>query len=228
MNAEKSTESTDIPHSRKILSKLLDGVIEDSVFDGWNEETLRNTAKRLDISKGDIQLAAPDGVSSLLLEWGDRADKHTEQILKSADLSDLKIRQRIALGVRTRIEYLFAHKEAARRASYALAAPWRAGLGPKIIWNAADTIWSALGDQSTDASWYSKRLVLSGVITSTISHWLASDADEDESTWDYLNDRIQNVMQFEKAKAQVKTFTDKLPDPLDLLKFIPKSGPLGR
>ncbi|MFC7292520.1 COQ9 family protein [Hirschia litorea] len=228
MNAQKSTESTDIPPSRKILAQLLDGILEDSVFEGWNDETLRNTAKRLNISKGQVLLAAPEGISSLLEAWADNADDHARDILKNTDLTQLKIRQRIALGVRARISYLSDNKEAARRASHALAAPWRAGLGPKIIWNAADTIWSALGDKSTDANWYSKRLVLSGVLTSTISHWLASDDENDDSTWEYLDDRIENVMQFEKAKAQVKNFTDKLPDPLDLLKFVPKSGPLGK
>ncbi len=227
MNAKKSRESAQIPHSRKILKQLLDGVIEDSVFDGWNDSTLKETAKRLDISEGDRILAAPDGISTLLEYWAEKADNHTTQVLVTEDLSDLKIRERIALGVRTRIAYFSDNKEAARRAAHAVAAPWRATLGPKLIWNAADTIWSALGDKSTDANWYSKRAVLSGVLGSTFSTWLASEEDEDEASWAYLDDRIENVMQFEKAKAQVKGFTDKMPDPLDLLKCVPKSGPMG-
>ncbi|WP_018997530.1 COQ9 family protein [Hirschia maritima] len=224
MNAEKSNESTQIPPSKRNLKKLLDTVIEDGAFDGWNDETLKTAAKNLNLSEGDLILAAPDGISTLLEEWANLADEHVAKTLQNTDLSNLKIRERITLGVRARIEFLSKQKESARRASHAIAAPWRVTLGPKLIWNAADTIWTALGDKSTDANWYSKRTVLSGVIGTTLSHWLASDEDI-ESTWDFLDKRIENVMQFEKTKAQVKQITDKLPDPLDILNYIPKAGP---
>ena len=224
MNAEKSNESTQIPPSRRNLKKLLDAVIEDGAFDGWNDETLKTAAKNLNLCEGDLILAAPDGISTLLEEWANLADEHVARTLQNTDLSNLKIRERITLGVRARIEFLSKHKESARRASHAIAAPWRVTLGPKLIWNASDTIWTALGDKSTDANWYSKRTVLSGVIGTTLTHWLTSDEDI-ENTWEFLNDRIENVMLFEKAKAQVKQVTDKLPDPLDILNLIPKSGP---
>lgn len=227
MNAEKSNESAKIPPSKKNLEKLLDAVIEDATFDGWSDETLETSAQRLGISKGEIILAAPEGVTSLLKLWAEQADAYTATTLQSQDLSNLKIRERIALGVRTRIEFFSNHKESARRASHAIAAPWRASLGPKLIWDAADTIWSALGDKSTDQNWYSKRMVLSGVIGTTLSTWLASD-DEEDATWQYLDDRIENVMQFEKTKAQFKKFSDKLPNPIEILNCIPKSGPLSR
>jgi len=32
-------------------------------------------------------------------------------------------------------------------------------------------------------------------------------------------------MQFEKTKAQVKQVTDKLPDPLNILNYLPQTGP---
>ncbi len=228
MNAKKSNESDQIPPSKRNLEALLNAVIEDAAFDGWNDETLKSAAKKLQLSQGEIILAAPEGITTLLKAWADRADLHTANILKSTDLSKLKIRERIALGVRTRIEFLKDNKESARRASHAIAAPWRASLGPKLVWNAADTIWAALNDKSTDANWYSKRMVLSGVIATTLSNWLALEEDENNNAWDYLDDRIENVMQFEKAKAKVKQVTDKFPNPLELLNHLPKTGPLGK
>ncbi len=181
---------------------------------------MNKTAKALEMTAGERRLAAPDGVDSLLLAWADRSDDATRDAIAAADLTSLKIREKIALGVRARIAALSPHKDAARRAAHTLAAPWRVGLGARILWNAADTIWSAIGDTSTDGNWYSKRMVLSGVIASVMNTWLAED--DETLAWATLDARIDNVMQFEKAKAQARQFTDTLPDPLDLLKLVPR------
>jgi ubiquinone biosynthesis protein COQ9 len=130
------------------------------------------------------------------------------------------------LGVRTRISFYNGQREEARTAAQTTAAPWRADLGPRLLWEAADTIWTALGDKSTDGNWYSKRMVLSAVIGSTLSTWLAQEDDEDDQiVWDYLDDRIENVMQFEKFKAQANECLAKAPNPLDILKFMPNTLP---
>ena len=64
-------------------------------------------------------------------------------------------------------------------------------------------------------------MTLSVVITSVLNVWLAED--DEELAWEKLDERIENVMQFEKFKFQARKFGDKLPDPLDLLKVLPKS-----
>lgn len=214
-----------IPPSARMRENLLDAFLKAAETDGWTHATLKAVADELEMSEGDMMLAAPDGLSSMLDAWADRADKHVWDTLRAGDLSNMKIRERIAFGVRTRLEYLEPQKDLAREAGYSALAPWRAGKAPEILWNAADTIWSALNDQSTDGNWYSKRLILSGVIASTLSVFLLED--DAEAAWSHLDDRIENVMQFEKLKASVKSVTDKLPDPLEVLKAFPVRGPLG-
>ncbi|MBK8839816.1 MAG: COQ9 family protein [Hyphomonadaceae bacterium] len=86
--------------------------------------------------------------------------------------------------------------------------------GPKGLWAAADAIWIALGDKSTDFNWYTKRTILSGVLGSTLAAWIGTD---DEAQIDaFLDRRIENVMQFEKFKGQVKDAFAKAPNPMDL------------
>ena len=214
MSDEKSSPS------QKMREKLLEAVLEDADYDGWNQASLDAAANRIGMSEGEVMMAAPKGITSLLEAWAGQADAHVAKTMATTDMSQMKIREKVAFGVRTRIEFLETHKEAARRAAHAVAAPWRADLGPKLLWSAADTIWAALGDKSTDFNWYTKRTMLSGVIASTLSTWLAED--DLDTVWAYLDDRIENVMQIEKAKAKMRAFTDKLPDPLDILKFVPK------
>jgi len=61
-------------------------------------------------------------------------------------------------------------------------------------------------------NFYTKRTILSGVFASTLSTWLnESDAAKPDSQA-FLDRRIQNVMDFEKTKAQMTKLTTDLPD----------------
>jgi len=79
-----------------------------------------------------------------------------------------------------------------------------AGDGAKLIWGTADAIWNALGDTSRDVNWYTKRMTLSGVYSSVVLYWLGDDSLDQQATDAFIDRRIDNVMQFEKFKAQVK------------------------
>ena len=208
------------PPSAIIRAQLLEKTRDFAVEAGWNASALNRAATALNLSAGELRLAAPDGIDTLLLAWADESDDQTRAIMHQADLATMKIREKVTFGVRTRIEALGPHRKSAGRAAHALAAPWRAPLGAKILWNAADTIWAALGDTSTDSNWYTKRMTLSGVLASTLNVWLSEE--DEQLAWKRLDDRIENVMQFEKLKVDARKFTDKLPDPLDLLKLVPR------
>jgi ubiquinone biosynthesis protein COQ9 len=123
----------------------------------------------------------------------------------------MKVREKVAAGVKAWLAELERHKAAAKRAA---ASPANLLTGPKGVWAAADAIWSGLGDKSTDFNWYTKRMILSGVIGSTLAVWLGTD--DQKQIDDFLDRRIENVMQFEKFKGQVRDAASKMPDPMDL------------
>ena len=80
--------------------------------------------------------------------------------------------------------------------------PPYAPTGARLIWRTADRIWRGLGDQSTDYNYYTKRATLSGVWSSTFARWLGDESEGFQRTHDFLDDRIENVMEIEKAKAK--------------------------
>jgi ubiquinone biosynthesis protein COQ9 len=90
----------------------------------------------------------------------------------------------------------------------ALANPLRAPETSRILWRTADRIWRALGDQSTDENFYSKRAILTGVLASTYARWFSDNTPDHEDTWSFLDARIENVMQFEKFKARLKPMSE--------------------
>jgi ubiquinone biosynthesis protein COQ9 len=92
-----------------------------------------------------------------------------------------------------------ADKEIVRRGSSLFALPHMAPEGAKLIWGTADAIWNALGDTSKDVNWYTKRATLSAVYGSVVLYWLGDDGTGVD---DFIDRRIENIMQFEKAKAK--------------------------
>ena len=77
--------------------------------------------------------------------------------------------------------------------------------------------WRAIGDNSTDFNFYTKRALLSGVYTSTMLYWFSDNSEDFEDTWKFLANRIADVMQIEKVKAAVIKVAGSLPNPLTIL-----------
>jgi ubiquinone biosynthesis protein COQ9 len=196
---------------------LLDEVIANTAFDGFTQRAIDDAAKALKIAPSLAALAWPGGPKEVLRAWSGKLDDETEAELAAGDLSELKIRQRIAKGARLRIEKMAAQKIAARRAAAFLSLPTNAPMGAELSFRTADAIWRGIGDTSADFNYYTKRLLLSGVYTATLLYWFADESDGAADTWAFLDRRIENVMSIEKAKSGLRDFAARLPDPFKFL-----------
>ena len=87
----------------------------------------------------------------------------------------------------------------------------------QLMMRSVDAMWRAAGDRSSDFSYYTKRATLAGVYGATFAYWLSDSSEGHAATWTFLDNRIDNVMQFEKFKGAAKDAIAKLPDPLKFL-----------
>lgn len=209
---EKTGNAAETAPSDRARDTLLDAMLAIAAARGWTPAALDAAGVSVGLSKGEILLACPNGVADLLEAFARRAAAAAENALGSAELKSMKIRERVTFGVKAWLDALEAHKAAVKRAA---ASPANLLTGPKGLWLAADAIWAGLGDKSTDYNWYTKRIILSGVLGSTLLAWLGEDNQAEVDA--FLARRIENVMAFEKAKGRVRDFVSTLPDPLDLL-----------
>ncbi|WP_170327255.1 COQ9 family protein [Ruegeria arenilitoris] len=182
--------------------QLLDAMLIHVPFDGWSEASFRAAITDCDMDEGLARAICPRGAVDLALAFHARGDAAMVERLKSTDLSEMKFRDRVAAGVRFRLEAV-PDKELVRRGMTLFSLPTHAADGAKALWQTCDLIWDTLGDTSDDVNWYTKRATLSGVYSSTLLFWLGDDSPDHEKTWEFLDRRIDNVMQFEKLKAQV-------------------------
>jgi ubiquinone biosynthesis protein COQ9 len=200
-----------------LRTAVLDAALKHAVFDGFTDKALASAGKEAGADKAALARLFPQGPLSLVAAFSERADAEMEKRLAAMDLKGMKIRERIAAAVKARIEAVRPWKEAARRAAAFLTLPPHAALGAQLVYRTVDAMWRAAGDTSTDFNFYTKRGILGAVYTSTLMRWFTDTTPDESATDQFLKDRIENVMQFEKFKAQAKQVFDRLPPLSDIL-----------
>ena len=210
--SEHSETRNDPPPTRAEAARaaILAEALPEAAFEGWNQATLNRAAEAAGYSEGEVQLYCPGGVLDLIETWSRTADEDARLAIAHSGAN--RIRDKVAQGVLLRLEQYAGEEEAAARARARLLLPDGLDRGARLLWSTSDMIWRAIGDSSTDANFYSKRAILSGVYASTLAVWLDERDPDKPDTRAFLDRRIDNVMQFEKVKGQWRKATANLPD----------------
>jgi len=190
--------------------RLIRAVRSHVPFDGWSEKALITAAEECGIEINAARRAFPEGAASLIEYHSALSDRLMEAILGAEALEDMGVRQRTAKAVRCRLAQESDHPEAARAAVAFLAQPMYAPLSIVCLYGTADSIWSAIGDKSTDFNFYSKRAILAGVYVATFLYWLDDESEDHMESWAFLDRRLEDVMKLGKLRARLQNM---LPSP---------------
>ncbi len=181
---------------------LMDAILMHVVFDGWSDEAFSAAAADCDMDEVAARILCPRGAIDLAGMYHLAGD--SQMIAKAREnaeaLAQMRYSERVATLIEWRIDAV-DDKEAVRKASVLFAMPQNVAEGAKLVWGTADAIWNVLGDTSDDVNWYSNRTILSGVYGSCIVFWLGDESENHVETRGFIQRRIDNVMQFEKAKG---------------------------
>ena len=188
----------------ELREPLIEAMLTHVPFDGWSSKALSQAAADLGVSAEMAELAFPGGAMEAMETHLALEDERLAATLAEMDVMNMRIRDRITVAVRTRIEQAARHREAVKRGVAIHALPQNAVAGMKAGWRTCDVIWRACGDTSTDHNWYTKRASLLAVYSSTLLYWLNDSSEGFKDTWAFLDRRIENVMTFEKTKFKVR------------------------
>ncbi len=186
-----------------LKARIVPALLAHVPFDGWSAKALINAASDLGIPHDRAKLLFPGGAIDMIETFVRAIDAQMIAALPPERLAGLKIREKITLAVRTRLERAAPPREAVRRATSVLSRPRFALRTARQTWATADAIWRLCGDTATDYNHYTKRTILSGVYTATLLYWLSDDSPQFSETWEFLDRRIAGIMTFEKTKAQL-------------------------
>lgn len=177
--------------------------LKDVPFDGWSLSVFEKAAEKLGHDPLMAEALFPRGERDLMDYFALWADDQMLAALADTDIADMRIRDRVKTAVETRIAILNPHKESVSLCFKKLLNPNYTRLAAKLTWRTADVIWTWAGDTATDYNRYSKRALLSGVISTTMAYWLNDSSDNHTKTLHFLDRRIENVLFIGKTTGKI-------------------------
>ncbi|MDV6329696.1 COQ9 family protein [Asticcacaulis sp. 201] len=167
---------------------------------GVNRQSLEAGVRVLGLSEGERDLIAPHGAADIAaILW-----REYDSVLLSAEtadrLSGMKVREKIGYLINLRLDTGAADEKLATRLMGFFALPVHAALYHRLLWQTADTIWRLAGDTALDENHYSKRLIVSGILTTAMMSRLSRGRD---AQVEQVNRNIEQVMAYEKFKAKL-------------------------
>src|SRR3982750_342771 len=117
---KKSDASADAQTAPKTESRSDEGLREavlaaalpHAAFDGFTDSLLQKAGAEAGVAKADLARLFENGAISLVEFYSTHTDAEMEKRLGAMDLKAMKIRERIATAVKTRLAILKPHKEA--------------------------------------------------------------------------------------------------------------------
>ncbi|MEL7709244.1 COQ9 family protein [Citromicrobium bathyomarinum] len=182
---------------------LAPAVADSAIFDGWTETALLAAAEMEGVDPALAQLAFKGGAMAMVTAWIDSIDAAMARDLPQEVLASRKIREKIRDLVLYRLDAVAGQEEAMRRALSIGSMPQNVVASMRGAWRSADLMWRLAGDTATDYNHYTKRTILASLYSATLLVWLDDESDDKAETRAFLDRRIENVMQFEKTKAQL-------------------------
>lgn len=180
---------------------LIDAALIHVPFEGMNREAIAAGARDIGMDPALVAVHLPRGGADLAAAYHRRGDDALRRALSQTP-PEGRFRDRVAQALWRRLE--ISDPELVRAGATVLALPQNSALAATLVWESADVIWTGLGDPSDDLNWYSKRAILSGVISASVLYWLGDESEGHAETRAFIDRRIDGVMRFESVKARIR------------------------
>jgi ubiquinone biosynthesis protein COQ9 len=208
------------PLAERERDRLIEALLPDVPFEGWTYAALRRGARRIGMPSDEAVALFPGGALDLVAAFSRWADRRMLDRLEAAPPEPDLLSARVKLAVLTRFQIVAPWREAVRRALSVLAAPPHAVRGARLLYETVDGIWYAVGDSSTDFSFYTKRATLAGIYSATLLYWLDDRSDGFADTEAFLDRRLDELRRLTRARQRFDEILARLPNPLRLLRPI--------
>ena len=181
-------------------------------FDGWTERALVAGARGAGMEPAEAARLFPRGPVEAIEVYSAMADRAMAEAVAALP-AETKMRERIAAGIRARLDFVAPNKEAARRATSAIALPHNAPIGLRLLYRTVDALWYAAGDKATDFNFYTKRAILAAICSATFLYWFNDRSIDHAATLNFLERRLDEHARLHGAMERLKQRVGKLPNP---------------
>lgn len=196
----------------KNLTEIRDMIILAALPDldgqAWSWQIILDAGNRCKLSDDMPQAVFPNGLTDAVAHFGDLLDRRMLAKLNDVSAEGLRVRDRIRTAVMARFEAVEEiSSQAGLKATLSYwAVPIRSFQGQRVVWRSCDRIWSWAGDESRNYNHYTKRGLLASIFVATSLVWADDESDGFVATREFLDRRIENVMEIGKVMGKIGSF----------------------
>lgn len=176
---------------------------------GWSENLFDNMSNESSYTCKEIYDLFPEGYLSIVQMYLEEIDEKMTKESENINLIRLKTHERIRELCILRLNIMAKEKDLVSKTFLHLLLPHNYKFSSKNLYKTVDQIWFLAGDNSTDFNFYSKRIILASIYTSTMIHFINNDNMDD--TLFLLNKLLRRVSKIPQIKSNINDFTKIIP-----------------
>ncbi len=206
-------------NKKEIRFDLIRAMLPHVPFDGWSWEAMeqgavdigfekkKTSSLRIKIFKDLFKKGSIDFIDV----FSEMIDLEVKENFVLIDPKPERIPEKIKKIIMLRLNLCQNYKEAIRSSISLTALPINAKTSINILYRTCNSIWRIAGDKSTDFSFYTRRISLATVYTSTLFFWLNDKSNDNIETEYFLDRRLRDISKIATLKkpfSEVIKFTN--------------------
>ncbi len=209
--------NTNTFYNNQIRIDLIKAMLTHVPFDGWTWEAMeqgavdigyekkKTSSERIKIFKNLFKNGSIDFIDI----FSEIIDLEVKENYNSMEAKPERVPEKIKKIIMIRLNLCQKYKEAVRSSILLSAIPFNTNISLNILYRTCNSIWRIAGDKSTDFSFYTRRISLAAVYTSTLLFWLNDNSNNNIETEFFLDRRLNDINKistFKKPLSDLRKF----------------------
>ena len=194
--------------NNQIRINLVKAMLTHVPFDGWTWEAMeqgaidigyqkkKTSSERIKIFKDLFKNGSIDFIDI----FSEMIDLEVKENYNSIEPKPERVPEKIKKIIMIRLNLCQKYKEAVRSSISLSAIPVNTKISLNILYRTCNSIWRIVGDKSTDFSFYTRRISLAAVYTTTLLFWLNDKSNNNIETEFFLDRRLKDISKFSSLK----------------------------
>lgn len=207
----------------ELKEQFLREFIAEVPFYGWTEKSFNAVEKKLGLQKNYNIMLFPGGIKEVITLFEEQLNSSMKvKCVNAFKDKKIRVRDKIKQAVMWRLIGSKVNKAALAALVKFYYNPMNYNLALKNLWKTVDEIWYLAGDESTDFNYYTKRFLLFSIYKATLLYYISDNSSDSKATEDFLERRIENVMQINKIKSVLPNSLERIKSKIPFLRLINK------
>ena len=194
--------------NNRIRNDLIRAMLTHVPFDGWNWKAMEQGAIDIGFEKKKtssermiiFKYLFKNGSIDFIDTFSEIIDLEVKENYNSIEAKPERVPEKIKKIIMIRLNLCQKYKEAIRSSISLSAIPVNTKISLNILYRTCNSIWRIVGDKSTDFSFYTRRISLAAVYTSTLLFWLNDKSNNNIETEFFLDRRLKDISKFSSLK----------------------------